>query len=139
MIVLFLRIDHDLYDLGVGGLHTHSADMTDAADRIACILLQNAGAGGICLAFHRKGVGEERRIECRGDLNGAGCFGTVANDTGNIGKGVVDGVFDLRERTTDHIGNSSTCGAGGGDGSAKCRKLADVFFLENRQKGRENK
>ena len=58
-------LNHQADDFLVGGLHTHTTDVTHVADGLGGVLTEDTGALGIGLAPQCQRMGEQSRIQRR--------------------------------------------------------------------------
>ena len=129
LIYLSYTFQHNTQNFFICFFHSLFPDLSYATDGFSGFFLEDSGVWGIGLAVHGKMMGKVCCIKAGCDFGRAGDFGSVADNSRDIGEGVLDGLFDHRKISTYHISDSGTGCTGCGDCTAESGKFADVLFL----------
>ena len=118
-------LQHELDDLFVGADHADASQLTDVLDRVFHALDDDAVAAHKFLAVEEHLVAEYAGVNAGGDLGGAGGFGSVADDAGDDGQGIDDGMDDIAVGAAVEIGDTGSGSRPGTDGAAVGRQTAE--------------
>ena len=110
--------DHDVEDLDVGVLHTHTAYVAHASDCLLNGILDQALAGAEAATLHGHIMAQNRRIDGSRDLGGTARLGAVAHDTAHVTERIRDRRANLLARATAQPGNRSAGAARGANSTA---------------------
>ena len=118
--------DHDVEDLDVGVLHTHTAHVAHAGNRLLDGILDQTLAGTEATPLHGHVMSQNRRIDGSRNLGGTTRLGAVAHDAAHVTERIGDRRADLLARATAQPGNRSAGAARGANSTAKRRKRTNI-------------
>ena len=126
-----LFLQHEPDDFFVGFSHAEGGEEADGFNGFFDAVFDDAVAAEEFVAVFVHRQADQARVDGRGDLGGAACLGSVADDAGVDGDGVDDGVRDGVQAAALQIRDARAGAAARADGSAVCREPADSCLKMN--------